>query len=154
MMDVRLVNIFEWWPLKVNLCICYSVFLAVKFNFVTFTVAHNLDDFVAPANTAVLQGNRSELRCRPNSSSNIQSWAFTPVGSTEEVIIYSPVVGTNNKTSFNVRKLSDGSVDIITNSTQLNDAGLYTCLIRVNVSEEGSTYIAMITQTAQLIVLG
>lgn len=108
-----------------------------------------------PTNTAVLQGNRLELRCRPNSSSDVQSWTFKPAGADEDVVIYSSGVGANGKmASFSFRKLSDGSVNIIINSTRLGDAGLYTCMIRVKVSEEGATYAAMIKQTAQLIVLG
>ena len=55
-------------------------------------------------------------------------------------------------TSFSFRNLSDGSVILIINSTQLNDAGLFSCMLRVNVSEEGATVI--IRQTAELIVLG
>lgn len=106
-----------------------------------------------------LKANRLEQTEMPTDfCSDVHSWMFRPAGADKDIVIYSSRVGANNKcmTSFSFQTLLDSSVNLVINSTRLINAGLYTCMICVKVSEEGAIglYTAMIKQTAQLIVLG
>ena len=92
---------------------------------------------VAPSNTAVVAGDWMAMECRTTNESHVDSWEFkrtTKINYVEIFINHDGRRGPTTKLSsrFDVDMDESGSGLLYTNTTQLNDAGLYLCCIDKN----------------------
>ena len=99
-----------------------------------------------PLNTVVNVGQRMDIKCHAAVNSTIREWSLKRPSTSEEIIF------TNWKDKkmiinphFGIVKVADGV--LYTNSTELNDAGIYTCAVQTGRSQPNQ-------YSAHLIVFG
>ena len=99
----------------------------------------------------VIVGQRMEMKCQVGSNSTIRQWSLQRpfTSSSDSIIILINFKGrmTILNSHFGIADGMNGSVVLYTNSTELNDAGIYTCSVQ-KAGRQPDRY------SAQLIVFG
>jgi len=90
-----------------------------------FTV---LSEIVGPSNTAVLAGDKMNMNCTTTNNSFVRKWTVYMTNRATSTILQGfPWKLRGDFTHFRVDTNDNGSATISTNSTRLNDAGVYRC---------------------------
>lgn len=102
-----------------------------------------------PWNLVVTVGQRVRMKCKPDNSSKIVDWPIQRPISQSKVSLWSNWKEERkaNISHYDFDVNEDGSVVLLINSTQLDDAGIYTCVI-ANTPKQPEQH------SAQLIVFG
>lgn len=102
-----------------------------------------------PRNTVVSVGERMKMKCQADSSSTVREWSMQrPFTSNPETIFKNWKDRKNiNNPHFGIVEDVNGSIILYTNSTEMDDAGIYTCTVQ-KIGSQPDRY------SAQLIVFG
>ena len=108
------------------------------------------NDFIdGPRNLVVIAGQAMQMECQADSNSTVSEWSMQMPFTKEKKTVFVNSKGQNKikDEHFGIVEGINGTVVLYTNSTEMNDSGIYTCAVQKTLKQPDR-------YSAQLIVFG